>query len=252
VAPGASRPGSATEPEAPDIAAAGDRLALRTALIRRGAGTPAEIERQVGQIVARREVAATLAELRELGGPVRYHSVDVRDGQALHQVLKQIQAEYGRIDGVVYAAGVIEDKLIADKTVESFQRVYATKVDGARSVLASLDKLEIRPRFVVFYGSIAAAMGNRGQSDYAAGNDALETIGRGWAGRTGNRCLTVHWGPWAPTGRHDGMVSVELQREYARRGIALIDPEEGTLSLLRELAWGDPAIPAVVYTASGW
>jgi len=31
------------------------------------------------------------------------------------------------------------------------------------------------------------------------------------------------------------MVSVELQREYARRGIALIDPEEGTLSLLREL-----------------
>ena len=44
----------------------------------------------------------------------------------------------------------------------------------------------------------------------------------------------------------------EIKALCARRGIALIDPEEGTLSLLRELAWGDPALPAVVYTASGW
>ena len=48
------------------------------------------------------------------------------------------------------------------------------------------------------------------------------------------------------------MVSPELGRSYASRGIELIDPEEGTLSLLRELAWGDPALRSVVYTASGW
>jgi NAD(P)-dependent dehydrogenase (short-subunit alcohol dehydrogenase family) len=110
----------------------------------------------------------------------------------------------------------------------------------------------VRPRFVVLYGSIAGVLGNRGQADYAAANDALDTIGHRWAAGTGARCLTVHWGPWAPTGEHDGMVSAELQREYARRGVALIDPEEGALSLLRELAWGDPSLPAVVYTASGW
>jgi hypothetical protein len=48
------------------------------------------------------------------------------------------------------------------------------------------------------------------------------------------------------------MVTPELGREYARRGISLIDPEEGALALLRELAWGDPTTSAVVYTASGW
>jgi hypothetical protein len=48
------------------------------------------------------------------------------------------------------------------------------------------------------------------------------------------------------------MVSAELGRDYAQRGIDLIDPEEGALSLLRELAWGEPSVRSVVYTASGW
>ena len=51
---------------------------------------------------------------------------------------------------------------------------------------------------MVLFGSIAVAFGNRGQADYAAANDALETLGGRWAGRTGSRALTVHWGPWAP------------------------------------------------------
>jgi hypothetical protein len=105
------------------------------------------------------------------------------------------------------------------------------------------------PKFVVLFGSIAATLGNRGQSDYAAANDALETLGRRWPA---GRAVTVHWGPWAPTGEHDGMVTPELMRDYARRGIALIDPEEGTLGLLRELAWGRADAAAVVHTASGW
>jgi hypothetical protein len=104
----------------------------------------------------------------------------------------------------------------------------------------------------VLFGSIAAVLGNRGQADYAAANDALETLGAAWSARTGHRALTVHWGPWAPGGDHTGMVGPELAREYARRGIALIDPEEGTAALLRELAWGDDTATGVVHTSSGW
>jgi NAD(P)-dependent dehydrogenase (short-subunit alcohol dehydrogenase family) len=119
-------------------------------------------------------------------------------------------------------------------------------------VLEAVDASGAEPRFVVLFGSIAAAYGNRGQSDYAAANDALSTLGARWSQETGRRAVTVHWGPWAPSDRHGGMVTPELTAEYARRGIALIDPEEGALSLLRELAWGDPAMTSVVLTASGW
>jgi hypothetical protein len=45
------------------------------------------------------------------------------------------------------------------------------------------------------------------------------------------------------------MVSPELARTYDRRGMAMIAPRAGARSLLRELAWGDPAQTTVVYTA---
>ena len=54
----------------------------------------------------------------------------------------------------------------------------------------------------MLFGSISAVLGNRGQVDYAAANDALESLGTAWAARTGRRALTVHWGPWAPAARH--------------------------------------------------
>ncbi|MEV6929359.1 SDR family NAD(P)-dependent oxidoreductase [Dactylosporangium sp. NPDC051485] len=237
-------------PEDPALAAATDEVSLRAALARQGGATPAELARRAQAILAGREVDATLRELGELGAQVRYHALDVRDAAATDRLIAAIHRQHGRIDGLVYAAGVIEDKLIADKDPQSFARVFDTKVAGARAVLDTLDRLACAPKFVVFFGSVAATYGNRGQADYAAANDALEAMGARWAARSGNRCLTVHWGPWAPADGRSGMVSVELSREYARRGVALIDPEEGALSLLGELAWGDPALTAVVYTAS--
>ncbi|MEV8410059.1 SDR family oxidoreductase, partial [Streptomyces niveus] len=173
------------------------------------------------------------------------------DTEAVRAAVKDIYAEHGRLDGVVYAAGVIEDKLLAEKTTESFGRVFSTKVDGARAVLDAVDVLPRGPRFAVLFGSIAAALGNRGQCDYAAANDALEELGRRWS-KDERRGLTVHWGPWAAAETNGGMVTPALMRSYAARGIKLIDPDEGPLSLLRELAWGAPEVHAAVYTASGW
>jgi acyl transferase domain-containing protein/NAD(P)H-dependent flavin oxidoreductase YrpB (nitropropane dioxygenase family) len=238
-------------PEEPATAQAHDRKALRAVLA--GRGVPmAEIDATASALLAAREVSTTLAELRALGSPVQYRSVDAADPTALAQSVKEVYAAHGRLDGVVFAAGVVEDKLFAEKDPLSFARVFATKADGARALLDALGELPDGPRFTVLFGSIAAALGNRGQADYAAANDALESLGARWAQRTGCRALTVHWGPWAPTGPHGGMVSEELARDYSRRGIRLIDPTAGTLALLRELAWGSEALASVVYSASGW
>ncbi|WP_338681346.1 SDR family NAD(P)-dependent oxidoreductase [Streptomyces acidiscabies] len=238
-------------PEEQATAAARTPAELRAVLAARG-GSLAEVNRETELLLAQREIRATLAELTSLGSAVRYRSVDFRESEAVLQAVKEIHAEHGRLDGVVYAAGVIEDRLIAEKSPESFRRVYATKALGAHALLTALEELPGGPGFTVLFGSISAVLGNRGQVDYAAANDALEALGSAWAARTGLRALTVHWGPWAPDTAHGGMVGPELAREYARRGVALIDPEEGTAALLRELAWGDPSLTAVVHTASGW
>jgi NAD(P)-dependent dehydrogenase (short-subunit alcohol dehydrogenase family) len=174
----------------------------------------------------------------------------VTDPDAVTGLVKQVYAESGRIDCVVFAAGVIEDRLVGQKDPASFSRVFGTKVDGARALLGALEELPEPPRSVVLFGSIAAVLGNRGQADYAAANDALDAMGAAWSRRTGIRAVTVHWGPWAPRGLHGGMVSEELARSYGERGIALLEPDAAVAELFRELAWGDA--PAVLYTASAW
>ncbi|GAA2716542.1 MULTISPECIES: SDR family oxidoreductase [Streptomyces] len=242
----------ADAPEPPGTAGVTGRAALRAALAARGELRPADIDRQAGLVLARREVEATLAAIRAAGGEGRYRCVDLRDAAAVEQAVKETHTRHGRIDGLVHAAGVIEDRLVADKDPASFTRVHQTKAESARTLFAALRRLPAPPRFTVLFGSVAAVHGNRGQADYAAANDALAALGRAWHRSTGTRALTVHWGPWAPDGTHGGMVGPELAREYARRGIGLIDPREGTLALLRELTWGDDGTCEVVLAPPGW
>jgi NAD(P)-dependent dehydrogenase (short-subunit alcohol dehydrogenase family) len=169
---------------------------------------------------------------------VRYHQADVRDASAVRAVVQDIYVRHGRLDGVVHGAGLLEDRLVKDKDAESFARVYRTKVDGAAALAAA-----VRPDvgFFVVFGSVVGVYGNRGQADYAAANDACDTLARVWRTRLHGRVLVADWGPWAG----GGMVSPELAREYARRGITLIDPDAGVAALLREIAAGDE--PQVVF-----
>ncbi|MEV5571935.1 SDR family NAD(P)-dependent oxidoreductase [Spirillospora sp. NPDC052269] len=230
-------------PEDPVTVPAADMTALRGVLARQG-GTPAEIDAAARRVLAEREIRTTLADLRDAAASVRYHVADVRDAEAVRAVVADIRARHGRLDGVVHGAGVLEDRLLADKTPDSFDRVYGTKVDGFRALLdalASGGEATPPPGFVVAFGSVSGVFGNRGQTDYAAANDALDSLGHAWAARLPGRVVAIDWGPWAG----GGMVSPELEREYARRGIALITPDAGVDCLLRELSHGRDA--QVVY-----
>ncbi|MGH8886600.1 MAG: SDR family NAD(P)-dependent oxidoreductase, partial [Egibacteraceae bacterium] len=230
--------------EDPATAAAADPVSLRRALVEQGLRAPAAVEAATRRLLAERAIRATLDELSGLASSVRYHAVDARDAHALRAVVDGVYARHGRIDGAVHGAGILEDKLLRDKTPDSFARVFATKVDGA---YALVDALRDDVSFVVLFGSVSGVFGNKGQADYAAANDALDTLARVWTGRLRGRVVAVDWGPWAPTA--GGMVSIELEREYARRGVGVIDPDDGAACLLRELAWGG-RLPQVVYACA--
>lgn len=275
--------------EPPAVAAATDAAAVRRAILDRGSNTgpgtdaPARVEVEVRRILADRELRATLRAVATSGSAARYHPADVTDPAQVAEVIRSIYATWGRLDGVIHGAGVLDDRRIGDKTQESFARVFSAKVDGARSLAAALNGRP-RLRFLVMFGSVAGVVGNPGQVDYSAANDALDTLAHTWA-RDGERAaarsrgeapvlgtelldaaddpdaadrpgippvaadriVTVDWGPWASTA--GGMVSPELEREFARRGVAMMAPEEGVAALFAELAWGDPNDNQVVYAA---
>jgi acyl transferase domain-containing protein/NAD(P)H-dependent flavin oxidoreductase YrpB (nitropropane dioxygenase family)/acyl carrier protein len=225
-------------PEAEDAgsAACPDAAALRRWMVETGERSPAAINARVDAVLAARATRATLAAIERAGGRWRHHAVDVRDAAAFGAVLDRIYEERGRIDGVIHGAGVIEDKLLSQKTPDSFDRVFDTKVAGA---LTLAEKLRGDVRFVVFFSSIAGAFGNRGQADYAAANDALDKLALTLSRCMLGRIVSINWGPWGG----GGMVSQELEREYERRGIGLIPPEEGVSRLLDEIRLGrDPQV----------
>ncbi|GAA2583393.1 SDR family NAD(P)-dependent oxidoreductase [Actinomadura fulvescens] len=211
-----------------------DPAALRAALISAGLRAPAEIESAIGRVLAGREVRATLAEL----GSARYHAADVRDAAAVRAVIEDVYARHGRLDGIVHGAGILEDRSLTDKDAASFDRVFGTKVDGARALVDALSHRDPDPGvgFLALFGSVAGVYGNRGQADYAAANDALDTFAHAWSGRFAGRVVAIDWGPWASAG--GGMVTPELERAYARRGIALLDPDAAVAAFLAELAHG--------------
>jgi NAD(P)-dependent dehydrogenase (short-subunit alcohol dehydrogenase family) len=120
----------------------------------------------VQRILGDREIRATLAAIRAVGGRVEYHACDVRT-PAFADVIAAIYARHGRLDGVIHGAGVVEDKLVRHKSPASFERVVATKLAGARTLA---DALRPDVGFVAFFASVSGVFGNRGQTDYAAAN----------------------------------------------------------------------------------
>ena len=146
-------------------------------------------------------------------------------------VIAEVEQRFGAIEGLIHGAGIIDDKLVKDKTPESFDRVFSTKVDSAMllSRLLRPDRL----RFCVFFSSIASRYGNLGQADYAAANEVLGKLAADFDRRWPGRVVSVAWGPWSKIGMVSG-----LEKHFAGRGVALIPPEVGAALLIDELNYG--------------
>ncbi|HWG43116.1 MAG TPA: SDR family NAD(P)-dependent oxidoreductase [Gemmataceae bacterium] len=200
---------------------------------------PAEIERSVNRILKDRQMRANLDACTAAGAAVEYHALDVRDSERFGRLIDNLYERFGRIDGVVHGAGILADKRIADKTLDSFANVFRTKVDSALTLARKLRPDSLR--FLVFFGSVAGRFGNVGQVDYSAANEVLNKLAdhlhRRWPGRV----VCINWGPW-----DGGMVTDELRRLYTAAGLELISVEAGVASFLAEIGRTDRASAEVV------
>jgi NAD(P)-dependent dehydrogenase (short-subunit alcohol dehydrogenase family)/acyl carrier protein len=237
------------EPEAPETAQLEDLPALRSAVIeeRRRAErpvTPALVEKDCRRIMQGREVRENLTRLRETGARVEYLACDVGDRSAFGELIDSVYAQHGRIDGVIHGAGVIEDKLVEEKQLESLDRVLAAKAGAAQTLAEQLRPAALR--FLVLFSSVSGRFGNRGQADYAAASEVLARLADDLDRRWPARVVAVDWGPW----RSAGMVSPWLEAEFARRGVTLIGLDEGSRTLVEELERGRKGEPEVVIGAA--
>jgi acyl transferase domain-containing protein/NAD(P)H-dependent flavin oxidoreductase YrpB (nitropropane dioxygenase family)/NAD(P)-dependent dehydrogenase (short-subunit alcohol dehydrogenase family) len=207
---------------------------IKKRLLAEGLASPKEIEARVRAIAKARQVEQALAEIADSGADVAYESADVRDPAALRALLARVKSRHGRLDAVFHAAGVLEDKLFKDKTWASFERVYTTKTTPLRVLAEDLDGLKL----LVLFSSVAASFGNRGQADYAAANSVFDAAAFVLGQRQEQlKAVAVAWGPWQGA----GMVGAALEAEMRKRGLSLIDLDEGGDYFRRELSEGHEA-----------
>ncbi len=203
-----------------------------------------DVEAAYARLLRDREIRANLQRLADAGARVEYRQADVRDEAAMTRLVTGVLSAHGRLDVVVHGAGVVEDKLIRDKTPESFDRVFDTKADSVFLLSRALETAEIR--VLVLFSSTAGVVGNRGQCDYAAANAILGEYAAYLDGRWPGRVVAQTWGPWAR-----GMVNAEVARELARQGLSLLAPEAGAAMCALDMTRGCKGEAQVVLAAGG-
>jgi len=188
---------------------------------------------------------AELAALQERSGArIEYRQVDVSDATAVNECVVDIVGIYGCLNGVIHCAGVLKDSLLTKKTVEDLHAVLAPKVDGTVNLDRATEHLALD--CFILYSSIAGALGNTGQADYALGNAFMneyaryrnELVRRGV--RRG-KTLAVGWPLWKDGGMQVNAVTLE---QMQLGGFALLEREDGMAALYR--AWNDEEEAPVV------
>jgi acyl transferase domain-containing protein/NAD(P)H-dependent flavin oxidoreductase YrpB (nitropropane dioxygenase family)/NAD(P)-dependent dehydrogenase (short-subunit alcohol dehydrogenase family) len=213
---------------------------------------PVEVQAKVNSVLRDREIAANIADFTDMGAKVDFRPADLRQESEVIDLLSAVYEAYGRIDAVLYGAGIIEDQLLIKKTAVSVGRVFDTKVDG----LFLLAK-HLRPqtlRFVAIFTSVAGRYGNPGQTDYAAANETLNRYAWQLQAKWGDRVKvsSINWGPWSHTTHGLGMVTPERRRQFELRGVVPVPPDEGRRFLLQEILYAPVSDVEVVAGLSPW
>lgn len=142
-----------------------------------------------------RKRISRLHELEALGAEVLTVSADVTDTNQMAEAIQTTHQRFGEIDGVIQAAGLIEDGPLQTKTRESASRVLAPKVHGTLALQQALTHEQLD--FVLLFSSISSIAPPPGQIDYAAANSFLDAF---VLSKTGLPATSVNWGLWSDVG----------------------------------------------------
>jgi NADP-dependent 3-hydroxy acid dehydrogenase YdfG/acyl carrier protein len=187
---------------------------------------------------------AAIRELEDLGACVHLVSADVADEEQLSAVIERFQAEgWPAIRGVVHAAGVLQDGLLAKLDSAAMNTVLRPKMLGGWLLHRLLRKAPLD--FFVVFSSAGSLMGQPGQGNYAAANAFLDALAHHRRG-LGLPALSINWGAWAELGFAESAGGRSLTSRLALLGIRSMLPEralEAMGRLIREDAPQAAAIP---------
>jgi len=159
--------------------------------------------------------------------------LDVSNDESVTAVVEAIQKESGAPAIVVNNAGITRDNLLMRMKDDEWFDVVNTNLNSlyrlSKAVLRGMTKA--RWGRIINIGSVVGAMGNAGQTNYAAAKAGLEGFTRALAREVGSRAITVN--AVAP-----GFIDTDMTRELpeAQREALLGQIPLGRLGQAEEIA----------------
>ncbi len=167
---------------------------------------------------ARDEAKAVVADLSARGVAVYAEPCDITDRRAVEKLFEHIAATMPPVAGILHAAMVLDDGLIAGLDEERFHRVLAPKVKGVENLDTVTRGMTLD--YFVLFSSVTTLLGNPGQANYVAANAYMEGVARRRR-HDGRTALAVGWGPITDVGvlARSAMLQSRLQKVTGVRGM---------------------------------
>jgi len=194
--------------------------------------SPKALERRVNELYKQNQVHLTIRRLQAKGATVSYRSVDLTNDAELDLFVRNLRQEKVSIEGIIHAAGLLEDKLVVDKTPDSFMRIMSTKLKPVEKLIMEFEE---SLKCVMLFSSIASVFGNRGQTDYGMANAMLDQFALAANQLLKARVTSINWGPWSGK----GMIDASLEKDLLNRGVTSISLREGARAFVNEFQYGD-------------
>ncbi|MBI1390263.1 MAG: SDR family NAD(P)-dependent oxidoreductase [bacterium] len=155
---------------------------------------------------------------------VEFIQTDVTDAESVSRMLKRLHTEAPPLRGVIHAAGVFDDRLLADHEWRLFEDVLAPKTMGAWNLHRLTQEQGESLDFFILFSSVSSMLGSAGMANYVAANAFLDELAR-YRHRLGMPALSVNWGLWHGTGMAVA-VGERRDRQYKTSGLIPMPPEE--------------------------
>lgn len=164
---------------------------LGSAICRRLASEGLHVIVHANANLARAETV--VADIRAAGGSAEAVAFDVADGEATRQAIDAL-LQAGPIQVVINNAGIHDDGPMAGMSAAQWKRVIDVSLHGFFHVTQPLLLPMARTRWgrIVSVSSVAAVLGNRGQTNYAAAKAALHGASKSLAREMASRNITVN------------------------------------------------------------
>jgi len=138
-----------------------------------------------------KNISKTFSENNILGCGM---SLNVTDNDQISNVLKTIAEEYGTVDILINNAGITRDNILLRMKEEEWDEIISTNLSSVYKMSKAVLRGMIKKRYgrIISITSVVGAMGNAGQSNYAASKAGIIGFTKSLAREVGVRGITVN------------------------------------------------------------